>query len=68
MLALFSSLWEQKQRALTPVVLSSPLPVYKKVEAKDTQIFSMGSKNKYPLLSLAHKALDNTTLRFPRHP
>lgn len=28
----------------------------------------MGSKNKYPLLSLAHKALDNTTLRFPRHP
>lgn len=28
----------------------------------------MGSKNKYPLLSLAHKALDNTALGFPCHP
>jgi len=44
MLALFFSHQEEKQRALTPVVLSSLLPGHVKVEAKDIQIFPWAPK------------------------
>lgn len=61
--ALFSSCQEQKQRAWTPAVLTSSFPVHTEVEAKD---FSMCFK--VPFAFLAHKAVDNTVLKFPHHP